>query len=294
MTALASASSSQVPDTLIAARLPTPAAPRPRYRSVAYGLILIAGDCLAVFVVVMSVWWASAKFWPKHEALLAAGDASSWRDFMILLAAIFVYIAVKGRYHEPIPFWVQTRVLTCACFCAIGVEMISRLLRNEEPPLNVIIALLALPVLATAIDCISKQNLKSAGLWALPVVLISDRPSEAEAAFAGHDYRFVGHASPGEVLAGSAPNRIRSVIDRYSARLVLIVTDGKLQRQVIACALSEGVPFVLVPAWPVPAFPFKLICIFGQDTLLLSFQGGVSRPSLIPSFLYNYFNGLCL
>lgn len=279
--ALDSLNSPQIAETLTPTRAATPAKALPYYRPITCGLVLFAADCLALFAVTVIVSWCSAFRWSDLMTLRPTGGTSLQLDLVVLFFALALYLAAKGRYGEPVPFWTETRIVVCASLSAVSAEVVLRGLTNGVPPLNVIITLLAFPILATLINLFSKQVLLSAGFWTHPVIVISDGPSTAETVLEADyllGYRLVGRVSPDSVLGGPAGNRLRPVMNRYNARRLLIVTDCSRQRQVVECALRERVPFALVPACPLPALPFKPIGLFSQDTILLSSRDDLSRP----------------
>ena len=126
----------------------------------------------------------------------------------------------------------------------------------------------------------------AAASWRLPIVVIGNGPSaaEAEAALTSDPllgYRFVGRVDPDTVLSATGTPRLWPLLERYGAARLLIALDveGDKQRQVIECALREQVPFAMVPQPDAfPAFAFEATRFFGQNPMLLSYRNGLSRP----------------
>lgn len=247
------------------------------YRPFACASALLAADCLAMAATVIVISWCTAVRWPP----LASGSVPIWLHLVALFTLITLYLGVKGRYHEPIPFWTETRLVVCICLCAGGAEAVFRLLINDGSTNLTIIAPLALPFLAIAANRLTKHILSAFGLWVFPVVVIGDGQGMAEAALRSDrslGYRFVARIDPDTVLDAAAGCRLRPILLRHGARRLMIAVDADRQRQMIECALRERVPFALVPPDGFPAFPFQACSLFSHDTMLLSFQDGLSRP----------------
>jgi Undecaprenyl-phosphate galactose phosphotransferase WbaP len=251
------------------------------YRSFTCAFVLLAADVLAMLATVVIVPRCVALMWPRFGVLLQSGGMPIRSDLVPLFAAILLYFAVKGRYREPIPFWTETRLVICACLWAIGAGVAFGLLTNDISSDSMFLALLVLPILATAANRLAKRLLASADLWTLPVVVIGDAQGLVETALKSDrslGYQFVGRVDPDAVLAAPAGSRLCPVLNRYQARRLMIAVDGDRQRQMIECALRERVPFALVPPDGFPAFPFEPTSFFSHDTILLSFRDGLSRP----------------
>jgi Undecaprenyl-phosphate galactose phosphotransferase WbaP len=254
---------------------------KPRYRPVVCALLLLGADCLAIAVA-----FSCAALVTRESGLPSALGVSP--DLVMLTLAMIGYLAVQGRYSERITFWSELRLIVCASFCAIGTEAALGLIAGDLTARGSTFAgLLILPIAATALNRLAKHILDRTGAWGLPIIVIGDGPSAAEAEDALMadrllGYRFVGRVDPDAVLSNPSTPRLWPLLDRHGASRLLVALDddGDLQRRVIECALRERVPFAMVPRpHALPAFAFEATRGFGQDAMLLSYRDGLSRPA---------------
>jgi Undecaprenyl-phosphate galactose phosphotransferase WbaP len=255
-----------------------------RYRPAVCALALFGADCLAI----------AAAFWCAALVARGTGSPGAWSeplispDLGLLSLAIIFYLAVQGRYSERITFWSELRPVVCGSCCAIGTEVALGLIAGDITARAPTLAgLLILPIAGTLFNRLAKHILQRAGVWGLPIIVIGDGPSaaEAEAALTSDHllgYRFLGRVHPDEALSGTSSPRLWPLMNRHGASRLLVALDddGDLQRRVIECALRERVPFALVPQpHALPAFAFAATRGFGQDPMVLSYRDGLSRPA---------------
>jgi Undecaprenyl-phosphate galactose phosphotransferase WbaP len=227
--------------------------------------------------------------WRGLSVFALPGGLSAPTDLAALFVAIIVYLGMRGRYSERIPFWTETRLVVSASLCAIGMEAVLGLPAKDVFDSGlVLVALLAFPVWATAVNRLTKHVLYRAGLWMRSILVVGDGPTAVEAEIAlGSDrslgYHFVGRIDPGALMAEPAALRLWPLLHRYHAKSLLFAVDidGHLQRQIIECALRERVPFAVVPPpHALPAFGCDSTRMFSHDAMLLSFRDALSRPML--------------
>jgi Undecaprenyl-phosphate galactose phosphotransferase WbaP len=265
-----------------------PADPRikdaPRYRPVISAMVLLAADCLAIAVAV----WCQTHVTREIGSLPLGGDRPISPGLALLSAAVIANLAIQGRYGERITFWSELRLVVCGTLFAIGIEAILGLLAGDLTTRGPTFAgLVIFTAAATVFNRIAKYGLCRSGAWRLPIVVLGNGPSaaEAEAALTSDPllgYRFVGRVDPDTVLSAPGTSRLWPVLERYGAARLLIALDGEggKQRQVIECALREQVPFAMVPQLDTfPAFAFETTRFFGQNPTLLSYRNGLSRPA---------------
>ena len=209
-------------------------------------------------------------------------------DLAVLSIIMIGYFALKGRYSERTPFWTETGTVVCASLCAAAAELLFRLITNDMSGVwRGLVALLAFVVLAPAANVLAKRRLTTAGYWTLPVLVVGNGPSAAEAETAltsdeSLGYRFVGQIDPLTLMVEPSALRLRSLLDQYGAKRLLIALDADhgLQRQITECALRERVPFAVVPApHAFPAFGCDSTHVFSHNTMFLSFREGLARPT---------------
>jgi Undecaprenyl-phosphate galactose phosphotransferase WbaP len=280
---LTSTISPQLLTDLTPAQTPASETSRLTYGPVTCAFVLLAADCLAMLAATLVALRCAALLWPGLEALPALGSTPTQLHLAVPFAAIVLYLVAQGRYQDPMPFWTETRLVVYASFCAIGAETTFGMLTNDISASALpLIALLAFPVLATVVNRLAKHAFSLAGIWSFPVLVVSDGASAAEEALEADrslGYRIVGRVDPDTVLAALNGSRLWSVLNRYSARRLLIVVEGDRQRHVIECALRERIPFTLASApYAFPAFPCRPTSLFSHDTMLLSFRDSLSRP----------------
>jgi Undecaprenyl-phosphate galactose phosphotransferase WbaP len=259
------------------------------YHPVICSLTLFGADCLAMIAATFMATYGVGLAWRGLGVFARPGGLPAAHNLAALFVAIIVYLGMKGRYRERIPFWTETRLVVSASLWAVGTEAMFGLLANDAFGSRLALAaLLAFPVLATAANRMTKHVLSCAGLWIRPILVVGDGPTAVEAEIAlGSDrslgYHFVGRIDPEALMAEPAALRLWPALHRYRAKSVLFAIDagGHLQRQVIECALRERIPFAVVPPpHALPAFDCESTRAFGLDTMLLSFRDGLSSPML--------------
>jgi Undecaprenyl-phosphate galactose phosphotransferase WbaP len=246
------------------------------------GLALVIADCIAMLVAIYIALSLLPFVAGASRTPLVQNDG-----FAMLYVAIVAYLALKGRYTERIPFWNEMQLVVCtsltASACALALGAINYDLTSGRP---VLIALLIFPVLGTAANLLVKYLLIRARVWIIPVVVVGNRESIAEAECALQSDRFLGYGivgrlDPATVMSGTSAPRLRPALELHGANYLLIATDGTgaLHRQLIERALQERVRFALmVQPYLAPTFASKPTCFFSHDAVLLSFQNGLSRP----------------
>lgn len=256
----------------------------PRYRPVISTIGLLTGDCLAIGVAA----WCQALATRQFGLLSPGGEPPISPGLALLAGAVVGYLAIQGRYSERITFWNELRLVLCGTLCAIGVETVLGLMAGDLTARGPMFAgLVVFAAAATSFNRLAKYGLYRSGVWSLPIVVVGNGPSaaEAEAALTSDPllgYRFVARIDPDAVLSASGTSRLWPVLERYGATRLLIALDveGGKQRQVIECALREQVPFAVVPQLDtLPAFAFETTRFFGQNPTLLSYRNGLSRPA---------------
>jgi Undecaprenyl-phosphate galactose phosphotransferase WbaP len=255
-----------------------------RYRPVVCSVVLFGADCLAVAMAV----WCVALFRREFSLPGSLSDLMISPDLAMLFVAVIAYLAAHGRYSERVTFWNELRLVVSGTFCAIGLEAVLGLLDGDIPArVPAVASLLIFLAVATVFNRLAKHTLDRTGVWGLPIVVIGDGPSaaEAEAALTSDrllGYRFVGRVDPDVVLSASSTPHLWAVLNRYGASRLLVALDADvaLQRRVIECALRERVPFAMVPQPSgLPSFAFQATRFFGHDPMLLSYHNGLSHPA---------------
>jgi undecaprenyl-phosphate galactose phosphotransferase len=255
----------------------------PRYRPAVCTVALFGADCLAIAMAITCTALVARQF----GLLGNRGNPLISPDLVLLFGAIIGYLAIQGRYSERITFWNELRLLVCGSFCAIGIGVALGVLAGDITARGPAFAgIVIFAAAATTFNRLTKYFLTYVGVWGLPIVVVGDGPSaaEAEAALTSDrllGYRFVGRVDPEAVLSATSTPRLWPVLNRYGANRLLIAldVDGDKQRRLIEFALREGVPFAMVPQpHAFPAFAFEATRFFGQNPMLLSYRNGLSRP----------------
>jgi Undecaprenyl-phosphate galactose phosphotransferase WbaP len=254
-------------------------------RAVITAFALAVADCLSMLVAAVGAVLCTAPHWFDPRALSLQAGMPVGPDLIAIYIALLGYFVTKGRYRERVPFWTETRSMVCASFCAAGAEAVFKLLTNDFATAGTaLLALLSFPILATVANRLTKHGLTRAGLWTLPVVIIADQQTAADveeglASDRSLGYEILGRVDPEAVTLAAGRSRLWPILDGCGARRVLIALHGEQQRLVVATALRERVPFAVVSS-PVacPAFTCESAALLSHDTMLLSFQDGLSRP----------------
>jgi undecaprenyl-phosphate galactose phosphotransferase len=254
-------------------------------RSIHYALIctvtLLAADCASITAAASVASFITSP-WPQFQALNPLAGLRPQLDFIILFSGIISFLMIRGRYSERIPCWTETRLVIWATFCAACAEIFLGLLTNNVlASIPLLVTLLAFAVLAALGNRLAKHWLSLAGIWTLPVVVIGDDMGAVETALNSDPtlgYRVLCRIDPKPVLDSPARNRLRSILNRFNARRLLIAIGGDWQREVIACALRERVPFSIVQPFAFSVFPSEPTALFSHDALLMRFHDGLSRP----------------
>jgi undecaprenyl-phosphate galactose phosphotransferase len=255
------------------------------YRPVICACALIGADFLALAAVVAAT--LLFRRLGGHSDVVSLSSRSASLDFGVLFSGVIVYVGIRGRYSQRIPFWDELRVLTFASLCAatalVALGALTGDLTQRGPTLATI---LLFPAGATLAHQSSKRVLARAGLWALPVLVIGEGPcaDEAEAVLNSDrslGYRTVGRVDPRAIVTHNEPVRLWPILNRYRAHRLLIALDVKdeLQPHIIGLALRERVPFAMVSQpFAFPAFACDATRVFGHESAVLSFHDGLSRP----------------
>jgi Undecaprenyl-phosphate galactose phosphotransferase WbaP len=263
-------------------------ADRSGHRPVYCALALLAADSVAVVASVFAVFWCSALLSAAFSPFGPLGHSTVPHALLAPFAALLAYFGVKGRYLERIPFWSETGLVLSASLCVAGLDAASGFLTHGIAAQSSSVAVFLLfPVFAIAANRFAKAVLVRAASWTIPVVMLGDGPTAAaaEAALASDrllGYRIVGRIDPESIIAAPAGPRLLPVLERFGgSRLLMAVDgDGQVQRQLVECALREGVRFAIVPQpQAFPSFASETSCFLSHDTTLLSFRGGLSRPA---------------
>ena len=280
---MASLSSLQLANRVELASTDLSPAAEARYRPVVCSVTLFATDGVAVAASLgLAALVRYGLGWPA-----AGSDAVVPPEAGLLFAALVLYLASQGRYSARNMFWNELRQVVCASACAAGVAAALGLLAGDiAAQLPTCLALTAFPVAAAVGNRLAKHILHRVGVWGLPIVVIGDGASaaQAEAALSADPslgYHFVARTDADAILAVSGTPSLTSLLRRYGARGLLIALDeaGDTQRRIIECALREQVAFAMVPQpRALPAFAFDATRGFGQDPVLLSYRTPLSRP----------------
>ena len=270
----------------VTALIPAQAEPRTSrsgYRPVICAFALILADCLAMLVATQFVLRSMYLLWPALETRSASGNALIELNLAVIFTIMALYLAAKGRYQAPMPFWTETGLVVCASLVAAGTEVAFGSLTGDLlPSVLEMTVLVVFSFLGTATNELAKRALSLMGIWSFPVLVVGSGQSTMETALESDrslGYRVVARIDPDALLAALISHRLWSVLDRHNARHLLIVADGDRQRQVVEYALREHVPFTLAsPSYAFPAFPCQSTSLFSHDTMLLSFQNSLSRP----------------
>ena len=194
------------------------------YQPLICTLALIGADVAAIYVAVVLAWSGMELVWGGPSSFPPPDGALARRGLLVVFAAIVVYLAVKERYRERIPFWTETRLVVCATLCAVGAVAVLGLLAERILAFaSVLAALLVFPPVATAANRFAKYVLSLAGMWTLPVVVVGDGPSAmaAEAALASDrslGYRFVGRLDPAALMAGRTTPTTAAIVEPVSCK----------------------------------------------------------------------------
>jgi Undecaprenyl-phosphate galactose phosphotransferase WbaP len=258
---------------------------RSGHRPVCCALVLFAADGLAALVSTATIFWFSGLLRGEFNPFASLGPPSVFDTLLAPFIALLVYLAAKGRYVERIPFWTEARLILSASLCVAGLEAASDILTRGIADQSATVAVFLLfPVLSIAANRFAKGVLVRVASWTIPVVMLGDGPTAAAAEEAlksdrSLGYRIVGRIDPESIITAPGGPRLLPVLERFGGNRLLVAIDGEgpLQRQVIECALREGIRFAIVPQ-AFPAFVSETSRFLSHDATLLSFHGGLSRP----------------
>lgn len=257
------------------------------HQPVPCSVALIAADGLAIISAVLAVFWCRGFLHGTSRLPLPLGAPFLSGELMVLLAAMFAYFTIKGRYVERIPFWPELRFVVSASFCVAGLEVAFSFLRHDIVARSPMLAVFPLfPLFAVTANRVVKQLLMQAGTWTMPVVILGDEVhgQTVEAALKLDrllGYRVVGRVDPAAIMAAPAGARLSTLLNHFGGRRLLIALDGEgpLQRRIIDCALRERIPFgILCAPGARHASFYASRRLPGHDTRLLTFNDQLARP----------------
>jgi Undecaprenyl-phosphate galactose phosphotransferase WbaP len=252
-------------------------------RNVICGVVLVLADAAAMLLTTFAVFGAIAMLSPDWMTPSVRTTLSL--QLIIIMSAIALYLAMKGRYTARTPFWSETRHIASAAIWAVAASTAFAVLADKPAESTPAIAvLIVLPAVLVAANALAKQALTRVGLWMIRVAVIGDAPhAELAETALGSDrslgYCFVGRIDPGALPAASFGNRLQHVLTEFDAGLLVIAVEGERQRALIQSALREHVPFALAPPpHTFPAFLCELTTLLSQDIMLVSSRHGLARP----------------
>jgi undecaprenyl-phosphate galactose phosphotransferase len=250
-------------------------------------IALAASDLLAVLVAVAICAACVGGIGSGLSAPWPVGASSEWHVVGAVLLVVVIHLSAMGRYTERIPFWLEVRTVLHGSLYAACANILFGLL-SDDLRLSAIgvAAIIGFSIFAVAGNSLVKLLLSWSGIWTLPVVVIGDATSAAEARDTletdwSLGYRFVGQVDPGFAFGPPEDCRLASALRRHRARGLLIAADSDMhrQRRLIACALRERIPFAVAPQ----ARPFSLLAggttrCAGDSAIAWQSRSELTRP----------------
>ena len=281
------------------------------HRPAVCALTLLVADTIAVFAVVLVVFWWFGLFGdvPYQTSQSVTGLAID--ECVVFGLATLAYFFLKGRYIERSPFWYELRLLVSA---GAGISLVALafgvLNHAVVPQFPVALVFLLFPIMGLATNRIARYLLSQAGVWAIPIVILGDGAAAAAVESALERDPSLGYYAVGridtaaliEIPESLNPHAmlLQTMLNRLGgSRLFIAMEAGDAaQQQVIACALREQVPFAVVPQENgVSDFGSGVSRFLSHDDATLSFfRNELSRPisQLMKSILDVAIAGLML
>jgi undecaprenyl-phosphate galactose phosphotransferase len=281
---MASHSASQTVRSLVADNFAI--SERRGYRNFFNGMALMTSDVLAMGLSLGGSLLIIRDVLHVDSASLFVSGSSSTAECLVILAAIFAYLATQGRYDQRVPFWSEVRAVALSSVCAALVLCsLGLLMGNVTGRTVAFLGLLVFPAAATLANRVAKALLASADLWDMPVIIMGNgacaaRTEAALKADRSLGYKIVRRIDPHVALAQPGMFTLRTLLQRHQAQHMFMALDGQgtEQRTIIHAALQERVPFTIVPEADVlPTFTSNHQTHFGHDVVFVSYQNNFIR-----------------
>ena len=204
--------------------------------------------------------------------------------FCILVTQLFA----RGHYRERVPVWSELGHLCVASvFSALimGFSQFSMQSSSSRPML--LGCWLIFPFVSVITRQIVKRALDRAGVWRIPVVVITDRNGAASVRVLLTEgqppcFRVVRVIEVAEHMEHLSDLDWVSVLERCSAqRLLLSVSaEAASDDRLIQSIMRSRVPFSLIPQNDeLPVFGRQETAFFRQDVFLVSYRNNLSEPT---------------
>ena len=261
-------------------------------RVCAVGLVLADIIAFAVSVVIASIITnIVCVYILKRE--VSPININQLQHMLLALTGVFCILAVqlfaRGQYRERVPVWSELGHLCIASvFSALimGFSQFSMQSSSSRPML--LGCWLTFPFLSVIIRQIVKRALDRAGLWRVPVVVITDRSGAANVRVLLTEgqppcFRAVQVIEAAEYMEDLSDLDWASVLERCSAQRLLLSVSAEAMSddRLIQSIMRSRVPFSLIPENDeLPVFGRQETAFFGQDVFLISYRNNLSEPTL--------------
>lgn len=255
-------------------------------RRLVVGLTLLATDIAGLLLAHLGaslVPFTFSRYMVNRDWLELFDDYSPIRLLQVLgfAIALILWLTRRGHYTRRPPSWIATRQLAMGClfamlcdgFLQFGVKhQFSRLWLVEG-------WLLAIPLLVL-LRLGARWALKTAGLWAVPVLVAGSAERAGDTAAVLE--REMGYRVVGFVALDGLPGRTwRDVCAAAGAELVALAAaevELMAHRQVMTRLAMEGIAFVCVQSLAgLPVLSLRVHPLIGSDAVLLMAEERLDR-----------------
>ena len=205
---------------------------------------------------------------------------------VLLFIVISFYLAGHGHFRDRLPFWNEMREVVLISTFAGGVSLaLAALAADKAQAYLLSLSWVALPILVMALRQATKRLLSIAGLWQMPVIIVGDQYSVADAIRLLNletvpGYRVVGTLHPSLIVDTSFGDRCVGALKHLGARRLILSCDFRtdVDYAVMQSVVRQRIPFSLLPQpMELPVVGCTRVPFFSHDTVMLAYRDNLAQ-----------------
>ena len=204
----------------------------------------------------------------------------------LLFIVVICYLAGHGHFRDRLSFWNEMREVVLISTLAIIANLGLTVLAGDGVQAYLLsICWVVLPLLVMTLRQAAKHLLSAAGLWEIPVIIVGDQHSVADAVQLLNlemvpGYRVVGSLHPSLIVDSSFGDRCTSTLKQLGGRRLILSCDFRtdVDYAVMQSVVRRRVPFSLLPQpMELPVVGCTRIPFFSHDTVMLTYRDNLAQ-----------------
>ncbi len=206
---------------------------------------------------------------------------------VLIFAGVSCYLAEHGHFRDRLGFWNEMRdVVLISTFALCSSLVLSALAGDRLQDFIPAVSSWGLfPLLAMALRQAAKRLLTRLGIWQVPVLVVGDQFSVAEAARLLNlervpGYKVVGSLHPSLIVDTSFGERCMTALRQLGARRVILCCDldTDVDYAVMQSVVRARIPFSVLPqSAALPVLGCSITPFFSHDTVMLSYRDNLAQ-----------------